>query len=82
MAKTIQRMVPAEDRLEVPEDLWARHWLTERFKQSFSRRWRCDLSTISEAEMLDSIQMLPVPELPSLGRLRPPDRLPLPSLHQ
>ena len=56
MASVIQRMLPAEDRRQVPDDVEARPWLSDRFKQSLSRRWRHDLSTASEAEMLDSIQ--------------------------
>lgn len=56
MAKVIQKMLPADDQRAVPDDVAARPWLAERFRQSFARQWRHDLSEASEAELLDSIQ--------------------------
>ena len=56
IASVVQRMLPASDRIEVPEDVAARPWLAERFRASLGSQWRADLSAASEAEMLDSIQ--------------------------
>ena len=56
MADVIQRMLPRAERREVPDDVEARPWLAEGFRAAFSRQWGCDLSGVSEAEMLDSIQ--------------------------
>ncbi len=56
LASTIQRMLPREDRIEVPDGVRARPWLADRFRSSLGRRWRCDLTGVSDAEMLDSIQ--------------------------
>ncbi len=67
MAATIQKMMPPEDRGEVPPDVNARTWLADRFRHSFSRQWRCDLSSASDAEMLDSIQYLVFPNFAPWG---------------
>jgi phenylpropionate dioxygenase-like ring-hydroxylating dioxygenase large terminal subunit len=56
LAGVIQRMLPTEDRREVPDDVVARPWLADRFQESLGRQWRHDLSGASEAELLDSIQ--------------------------
>ena len=88
IAATLQKMMPPEDRLAVPDDVQARTWLAERFRQSFSRRWRCDLSGCSEAELLDSIQYLLFPNfapwggyaIPIVYRFRPYDHDPNQSL--
>ncbi len=67
MAATIQKMMPKEDRREVPADVCARAWLADGFRRSFSRQWRCDLSGASDAEMLDSIQYLLFPNFAPWG---------------
>ncbi|MDH3678333.1 MAG: aromatic ring-hydroxylating dioxygenase subunit alpha [Acidimicrobiia bacterium] len=61
MASVIQKMLPAQDRREVPDEVDARPWLADRFRESLGRRWRCDLSDASEAAMLDSIQYFVFP---------------------
>ena len=79
IAATIQKMLPREDRQEVPADVNPRPWLAERFRHSLGRRWRCDLSRASEAELLDSIQYFMFPNfvpwggyaLPITYRFRP-----------
>ena len=79
LAGIIQKMLPKEDRRPVPDDVAARPWLAERFRESLSRRWRTDLSRASEAEMLDSIQYFLFPNfapwggyaLPIVYRFRP-----------
>ncbi len=67
MAATIQKMMPSEDRREVPDDVQARPWLADGFRRSFSRQWRCDLSSASDAEMLDSIQYFLFPNFAPWG---------------
>ena len=79
LAGVIQRMLPAEDRREVPDDVEARAWLAERFRHSLGRRWRHDLTGASDAEMLDSLQYFLFPNffpwagyaLPITYRFRP-----------
>lgn len=61
LAGVIQKMLPRQDRLEVPDGVEPRPWLSERFKQSLGRQWQTDLSMASEAEMLDSIQYFVFP---------------------
>lgn len=59
IARIVQRLLPAPDQAPVPEELTdggLRAWLGERFRASFSRQWRTDLTAASEAELLDSIQ--------------------------
>ena len=88
MASVIQRMLPAEDRETVPDDVAARPWLAERFRRSFGRRWRTDLAAASDAEMLDSIQYFLFPNffpwggyaIPIAYRFRPWDDDPKRSL--
>lgn len=67
IAATIQKMMPPEDRQEVPKDVNARQWLAERFRESFTRQWRHDLTEASEAELLDSIQYLLFPNFAPWG---------------
>lgn len=67
MATTMQKMLPLQDRREVPQDVNARAWLAERFRDSFSKRWRCDLSQASQAELLDSIQYFMFPNFAPWG---------------
>lgn len=86
LAGVIQRMLPRQDRRDVPEEVDARPWLGERFRESLSRRWRHDLSAASDAELLDSIQYFLFPNffpwagyaIPITYRFRPwandPDR--------
>lgn len=79
LAGIIQKMLPREDRRPVPDDVVARPWLAERFRESLTRQWRVDLSDASEAEMLDSIQYFLFPNfapwggyaLPIVYRFRP-----------
>lgn len=79
LAGVIQRMLPKEDRREVPDGVDARAWLAERFRDSLGRRWRHDLTTASETEMLDSLQYFVFPNffpwagyaLPITYRFRP-----------
>ncbi|MDG2113076.1 MAG: aromatic ring-hydroxylating dioxygenase subunit alpha [Actinomycetota bacterium] len=79
LAGLIQKMLPKEDRLPVPDDVVARPWLADRFRESLSKRWRTDLSGASEAEILDSIQYFLFPNfcpwggyaLPIVYRFRP-----------
>lgn len=81
MADVIQRMLPAEDRRPVPDDVAARPWLGRRFRESLARQWRCDLAGASDAEMLDSIQYFLFPNffpwggyaIPITYRFRPWD---------
>ncbi|MEZ5260347.1 MAG: aromatic ring-hydroxylating dioxygenase subunit alpha [Acidimicrobiales bacterium] len=59
IATTVQKLLPAEDRRPVPDDLdeaSVRNFLGEVFRASFSRRWRADLAAASEAELLDSVE--------------------------
>ena len=67
IAATVQKMLPPADRLPVPDDVDARAWLTERFRESFGARWDRDLSAASEAEMLDSIQYFVFPNFAPWG---------------
>lgn len=79
IAATVQKMLPAEDREQVPEGVDVRPYLGERFRAAFSKRWRVDLSGASEAELLDSIQYFLFPNfapwmgysLPIAYRFRP-----------
>ncbi len=79
LAAIIQKMLPRQDRQPVPDDVVARPWLAERFRESLGRQWRTDLSEASEAEMLDSIQYFLFPNfapwggyaLPIVYRFRP-----------
>ena len=79
LAGIIQKMLPREDRLPVPDDVVARPWLADRFRESLGKQWRTDLSGASEAEMLDSIQYFLFPNfapwggyaLPIVYRFRP-----------
>ncbi|WP_420435912.1 aromatic ring-hydroxylating oxygenase subunit alpha [Candidatus Poriferisodalis sp.] len=81
IARSMQRLLPAQDRQEVPDDVDARSWLAERFRESLGRRWRHDLAGASEAAMLDSIQYFVFPnfcpwagyQLPIAYRFRPWD---------
>ncbi len=88
LAGVIQRMLPAEDRREVPDGVEARAWLAERFRDSLGRRWRHDLTAASDAEMLDSLQYFLFPNffpwagyaIPITYRFRPWDNDPNRSL--
>ncbi|MEL7156206.1 MAG: aromatic ring-hydroxylating dioxygenase subunit alpha [Actinomycetota bacterium] len=88
MAAVIQRMLPREDRVDVPEGVEARPWLADRFRSSLGRRWGCDLGAASDAEMLDSIQYFLFPNffpwagyaIPIAYRFRPWDDSPHRSL--
>ena len=88
MASVIQRMLPRDDRIDVPDEVEARPWLAERFRASLGAQWRTDLSAASEAEMLDSIQYFLFPNffpwagyaLPITYRFRPWDHDPNRSL--
>lgn len=79
LAAIIQKMLPRDDRRPVPDDVVARPWLADRFRDSLSKQWRTDLSAASEAEMLDSIQYFLFPNfapwggyaLPIVYRFRP-----------
>lgn len=59
IARTVQKMLPAEDRRPVPDELdvdGVRAFLGEVFRSSLSRQWHTDLSGASEAELLDSVE--------------------------
>jgi nitrite reductase/ring-hydroxylating ferredoxin subunit len=82
IAATVQKLLPVADRRPVPDDLdrdGIRAYLGPIFRASFSRQWRVDLSSASEAELLDSIQYLLFPNfapwigysLPITYRFRP-----------
>ena len=81
IARSMQRLLPAQDHQEIPDDVDARSWLAERFRESLGRRWRFDLTGASEAAMLDSIQYFVFPnfcpwagyQLPITYRFRPWD---------
>lgn len=88
IAATMQKMLPNADRRPVPEDVDTRAWLGDRFRESFSKRWRVDLTKASDAEMLDSIQYFLFPNfapwggyaIPIAYRFRPWDNNPNKSL--
>ena len=61
------KMLPLEDRMDIPAEVDARTWLAERFRQSFARQWDVDLSHASEVEMLDSIQYFMFPNFAPWG---------------
>ncbi len=67
IAATMQKMLPPEHRAVVPDQVNARAWLAEQFRESLSKQWRCDLSRASDAEMLDSIQYLLFPNFAPWG---------------
>jgi len=80
IARTVQKMLPAADRVaDIPDDVDARAFLGERFRQSYAKRWGVDLSAASDAELLDSIQYFLFPNfapwmgwsLPIAYRFRP-----------
>ncbi len=79
IARTVQKMLPAADRREVPEDVDVRAFLGEVFRTAYARRWQVDLTDASEAELLDSIQYFLFPNfapwmgysLPITYRFRP-----------
>jgi len=82
IARTVQRMLPAADRAEVPDGLTTaevRTFLAEQFRSSYGRRWGVDLGGASVAELLDSIQYFLFPNfspwmgysLPIAYRFRP-----------
>ena len=67
IAATMQKMLPKEDREAVPENVDTRAWLGDRFRASFSKQWRVDLSECSDAEVLDSIQYFLFPNFAPWG---------------
>jgi phenylpropionate dioxygenase-like ring-hydroxylating dioxygenase large terminal subunit len=67
VASTMQKMLPKAHRQTVPEDVDARAWLGDRFRESLSKQWRCDLANASDAEMLDSIQYFLFPNFSPWG---------------
>lgn len=86
IARTMQKLLPAEHRRPVPDDVDVRAFLGEVFRHSYSQSWDCDLSGASEAELLDSVEYLLFPNflpwisysVPITYRFRPygddPDR--------
>ena len=67
IAATMQKMLPKEHRASVPEGVDTRAWLGDRFRDSFSKQWRVDLSDASDAEILDSIQYFLFPNFAPWG---------------
>ena len=56
IAEKAQRVLPAAYRQPVPEDVRARTFLAERMREGLSALWGVDLSSLSEAELLDTDQ--------------------------
>lgn len=79
LADMVQRILPREDRQQVPDDVQARGWLAQRFRESFARRFQHDYSKDSDAEMLDTFQYFVFPNffafaghaIPMAFRFRP-----------
>ena len=56
IAATMLKMIPRALREEIPEDVQARPWIAEQFRNFLGTQYRTDLTGTSDAEILDSIQ--------------------------